>query len=155
MPASNAADSGRVHAIWIKRFRRGPMDPVPEAELVAGRGLVGNANQGGRRQVTIIAREAWDAVTRELGVAIDPATRRANLLVSGVDLANSRGRVLRVGECRLRVYGETKPCWQMEEAKAGLQAALRPEWRGGAFAEVLDHGRVAVGDPVGWAAEDE
>ena len=126
------------------------MDPAREAQLVAGRGIVGNANQGGKRQVTIISREAWDVVTRELGAEVPPQTRRANLLVSGVELANTRGRVLRVGECRVRVYGETRPCWQMEEAHAGLQSALRPDWRGGAFAEVLDDGRIAVGDPVEW-----
>ncbi|MDQ3998429.1 MAG: MOSC domain-containing protein [Gemmatimonadota bacterium] len=146
--------SAVLESIWIKRFKRGPMDPAREAQLVAGRGIVGNANQGGKRQVTIISREAWDAVTRELGAEVPPQTRRANLLVSGVELANTRGRVLRVGECRVRVYGETKPCWQMEEAHAGLQSALRPDWRGGAFAEVLDDGRIAVGDSVEWIEED-
>jgi MOSC domain-containing protein YiiM len=148
-----AVSSARLESIWIKRFRRGPMDPAREATLVTGRGIVGNANQGGKRQVTIITREAWQAVERELGENVAPATRRANLLVSGVDLAETRGRVLRIGACRLRVYGETKPCWQMEEAHAGLQAALRPEWRGGAFAEVLDGGQIAVGDNVEWVED--
>lgn len=50
---------GRLEAIWIKRAKRGPMDPAPRARLVAGRGIAGNANQGGRRQVTVIARETW------------------------------------------------------------------------------------------------
>jgi len=129
------------------------MDPAREARLVAGRGIVGNANQGGKRQVTIISREAWDNVSRELGADVDPATRRANLMVSGLELAKTRGRVLRVGACRLRIYGETKPCWQMEEARTGLQDALRPDWRGGVFAEVLDDGTIAVGDVVEWAEE--
>jgi MOSC domain-containing protein YiiM len=145
------APPGRLESIWVKRFRGGPMSPVPSAQLVAGRGIVDNANQGGRRQVTIIAREAWDEVTQELGVALDPRTRRANLLVSGVALASSRGRVLRIGACRIRVYGETRPCRQMEEAHAGLEAALEPDWRGGVFAEVLDDGRVQVGDVVAWS----
>jgi MOSC domain-containing protein YiiM len=130
------------------------MDSTREARLVAGRGIVGNANQGGKRQVTIISREAWDAVTGELGADLDPSTRRANLLVSGVHLAKTRGRVLRVGGCRLRVYGETKPCRQMEEARPGLQTALGPDWRGGVFAEVLDDGTIAVGDPVEWQEDD-
>jgi MOSC domain-containing protein YiiM len=145
----------RLESIWVKRFRDGPMDPVREARLVTGRGIVGNANQGGRRQVTIISREAWDAVERELGETVPPATRRANLLVRGIELANTRGRVLRIGQCRVRVYGETKPCRQMEEARAGLQSALQPEWRGGVFAEALDDGVIAVGDPVEWIPEDE
>jgi MOSC domain-containing protein YiiM len=38
----------------------------------------------------------------------------------------------------------------MDEATPGLQAALRPNWRGGVFAQVLDGGIVRVGDPVEW-----
>ncbi len=145
---------GRLESIWIKRFRHGPMDRATEAQLIAGRGIVGNANQGGKRQVTIIAREAWDAAERELAETVAPETRRANLLVTGIELAKSRGRVLRIGACRVRIYGETKPCWQMEEAHAGLQSALRPDWRGGVFSGVLDDGRIAVGDPVEWVEDN-
>ncbi|AHG88314.1 MOSC domain containing protein [Gemmatirosa kalamazoonensis] len=147
--------SGRVEGIWLKRMRRGPMDAVAEASLVAGRGLVGNANQGGKRQVTLIEREAWDAMMRELGAALPPTTRRANVMVSGFPLARSRGRVLRVGGCRLRVYGETKPCERMEEALPGLRATMFPEWRGGAFAEVLDDGTIRVGDDIQWEDGEE
>jgi MOSC domain-containing protein YiiM len=147
--------SGRVEGIWLKRMRRGPMDAVAEASLVAGRGLVGNANQGGKRQVTLIEREAWDAMMRELGAALPPTTRRANVMVSGFPLARSRGRVLRVGGCRLRVYGETKPCERMEEALPGLRATMFAEWRGGAFAEVLDDGTIRVGDDIQWEDGEE
>ncbi|MDQ3488193.1 MAG: MOSC domain-containing protein [Acidobacteriota bacterium] len=136
-------------AIWIKRVKRGPMDPASTATLDT-KGLLGNANRGGRRQVTLISRERWDAVMATLGVPVAPSTRRANLMVSGVDLEKSRGRVLRVGATRLRVNGETRPCWQMEEAQPGLQAALDKGWGGGAFAEVLDGGEIHVGDAVSW-----
>jgi MOSC domain-containing protein YiiM len=142
--------SGRLEAIWIKRAHRGPMDAVPAAELRAGRGLGGNADQGRKRQVTIIEREVWERLTRELGADVPPAARRANLLVSGTPLVETRGRVLRVGVCRLRIAGETRPCEQMDEAYPGLRNAMRPHWGGGAFAEVLDDGTIAIGDPVDW-----
>ncbi len=142
---------GRLERIWVKRFHRGPMDPTDAADLRRGAGIVGNADQRGWRQVTIIAAADWDRIIEALGTAVDPGERRANLLVSGIALARTRDRVLRVGRCRLRVRGETRPCEQMDEAAPGLRAALGPEWRGGVFAEVLDDGHIAVGDPVAWA----
>lgn len=142
--------AGRLEAIWIKRAHRGKMDPAERAELVAGRGIVGNADQGRARQVTLIARERWDELMDGLRARVDPSARRANFLLSGVALAETRGRVLRVGGVRLRVRGETRPCERMDEALPGLQAAMREAWGGGVFAEVLDDGAVSVGDPVRW-----
>jgi MOSC domain-containing protein YiiM len=140
--------TGRIEAIWIKRAKRGPMDPVEDATLVADRGIVGNADQGGRRQVTIIERETWDTMMRELDAHVDPAARRANLMVSGVRLAASRGMILDVGACRIRIMGETRPCEQMDEALPGLRRAMANPWRGGAFGVILDDGDIRVGDPV-------
>ena len=139
---------GRLEAIWIKRAHRGPMDRVERAEVRAGRGLVGSADQRGRRQVTIVDSRAWEAAVAALGVSVDPSARRANLLVSGVPLARSRGRTLRIGTCEFRINGETRPCERMDEAQPGLRAALGPEWRAGVYAQVLHDGELAVGDPV-------
>ena len=142
--------AGRVERIWVKRAKGGPMDPAQRARAIAGRGLLGNADQGGRRQVTIIAREVWDALRAEVDPRIAPVMRRANVLVSGVDLAETRGRVLQLGPIRVRVLGETRPCEQMDAAVPGLRRALESGWRGGVFGEVLDDGELAVGDPVRW-----
>jgi MOSC domain-containing protein YiiM len=125
------------------------MDPVDAATL-DDKGIAGNANRGGRRQVTIIAQERWDELMRDLGARLPPSARRANLMVSGVSLQDSRGRILRVGSTRLLINGETRPCEQMEAAHAGLQALMRDRWGGGAFAEVVDGGEISVGDPVEW-----
>ena len=139
-----------MDAIWIKRAHRGPMDSVAVASLRAGRGIVGSADQGGRRQLTIMEREVWDALMDEMGAVVPPSSRRANLLVSGVALARSRGRTLRIGACRVRIGGETTPCERMDEAFPGLRTAMIPAWRGGAHAEVLDDGDIQVGTAVEW-----
>jgi MOSC domain-containing protein YiiM len=142
--------SGRVEALWTKRAHRGVMDAHGEVRFVAGRGIEGNTCRSSTRQVTIIAKEQWDAMMRELGGALDPAARRANIMVSGVTLAQSRGRVLRLGGVRVRIRGETRPCERMDEALDGLRDAMDAEWRGGAFGEVLDDGAVRVGDEAAW-----
>lgn len=126
------------------------MDPAPRARLAAGRGIVGNADQGGKRQVTIISGDVFDALRADLGPGLDPAMRRANLMVRGIALARTRGRTLAIGGVRVRIHGETRPCDRMDEALPGLRAALGPDWRGGVFGEVLDDGDIAVGDTVRW-----
>ena len=126
------------------------MDSVETGTLVAGRGLAGNADQGRRRQVTLIELEVWERLMQEVGGSISPAARRANLMVNGIELAESRDRVLRVGACRLRVGGETRPCERMDEALSGLREAMARNWGGGVFVQVLDDGEIAVGDEVEW-----
>jgi MOSC domain-containing protein YiiM len=144
------AMAGRLEAIWIKRSHRGPMDPVSAGRLVAGRGLVGNADQGRRRQITLIETEAWERLMQELEGSISPAARRANLMVSGIQLAGTPNRVLRVGTCRLRLGGETRPCERMDEALPGLRAAMGRGGGGGVFGQVLDDGEITVGDDIAW-----
>jgi MOSC domain-containing protein YiiM len=126
------------------------MDPVHEARARQDQGLDGNANQGGKRQVTVIAQEAIDAASAELDRKVPPSARRANLMVRGLDLKDSRGRILRIGELRLLIHGETRPCERMDEAIPGLRQALDPDWRGGVYGAVLADGTIRLGDPAEW-----
>ncbi len=102
----------------------------------------------GRRQITILAREAWEQACAELGQALDWTVRRANLLVEGLDFADSTGSQLSIGpSVVLEITGETEPCRRME-IHSGLRAALAPGWRGGVTCRVVRGGLIRAGDPV-------
>jgi MOSC domain-containing protein YiiM len=145
---------GRLEAIWIKRAHRCAMDATHEARLDE-RGLAGTVDRSRRRQVTILEREQWRRLMGELHADVDPSSRRANLLISAITLYNTRGRVLRIGRARLTIGGETTPCERMDEALPGLQQAMRGQWAGGVFAQVLTPGVIRVGDRVAWEANEE
>ena len=142
--------AGRLEKIWAKRFRRGPVDAQSTAQVRARPSLLDNCGQGGFRQITIISQEQCQTVTATMGVKAEPSIRRANLLVSGINLEKSRGKVLIVGLFRLKVNGETRPGERMDEALHGLRAALDSHWAGGVYAEVLNDAVITTGDQVSW-----
>lgn len=84
---------------------------------------------------------------RALGDAdVDPSARRANVMISGCDLADSRHRVLCLGDVRIEIRGETRPCERMDDAHTGLRRVMAEPWNGGVYGIVLDDGVIRVGD---------
>ena len=123
------------------------MVELAEAEISVESGMAGDARGALRgRQVTVLGRESWDAACGDLGRELPWTTRRANIYVEGLDLADSVGKTLVVGGATLTVTGETDPCARMDEQAAGLTAALGPDWRGGVTCTVAQPGAVSVGD---------
>lgn len=141
---------GELKSIWIKPAKGEPMNAADAASLVTGKGIEGNYNQGGKRQVTIIEQENWEKMMEELGADLCASTRRANFLVQDIGLEESAGQILQIGDIKIHIRGETVPCGQMDASYQGLRDAMVPEWRGGAYGEVLDDGEVKVGDAVRW-----
>jgi MOSC domain-containing protein YiiM len=138
--------SGKVEALWIKRAHRGVMDGAESVTLVEGKGIGTDANFGrSKRQVTVIEKEVFDRIRSDLP-EVEPYMRRANIMVSGIRLENTRNQVLHLGDVRIRLIGETRPCERMDAQVPGLTAALDPHWNGGAYGVVLDDGEVSVGD---------
>ncbi len=137
--------------ILLKPVKGEPMQEVASARALADHGLAGNAERGGPRQVTVLALEDWEAANAESGAALDAEVRRANLVVTGLTgLADTAGRVLRIGGARLEVTGETKPCRFMDAAHHGLRAAMSTDWRGGLTCVALNDADLGVGDSVAW-----
>ncbi len=140
----------KLLGIWGRQEWGGEMKPYPSANLVADKGMREDASFGSKRQITIIEESVWNSVNANLGANLPPETRRANLLIRGLNLKETEGKVLQIGACRVKIRGETKPCELMDQFFDGLRGGLKPDWNGGAWGDVLDSGKISIGDPVRW-----
>lgn len=141
---------GKVIGIATRDKKRAPMVVYASAKISFDKG-VGDDSRGlvrGDRQVTVMTVESWAAVCAELDRKLHWTTRRANILIEGVDLENTKGNLLRIGKFMLEITGELKPCGRMDEQKEGLTKALTPNWRGGVMCKILSEGIVSEGNEV-------
>jgi len=140
---------GALLSIAVRDASRVPMKSLDEAAVTRAAGVAGDfRGTVPGRQVTVVVREAWEAACAELDTELPWTTRRANLLVEGMDLAGTTGSKLVIGDVVLEITGETDPCGRMEEALPGLKEALTPEWRAGVMCTVEKEGTIRVGDSV-------
>ncbi|MEW5687147.1 MAG: MOSC domain-containing protein [Pseudomonadota bacterium] len=138
---------GRVTWIGLRPARREPMVPVEAADLVEGRGAVGDrySRKDGGRQITLIQAEDLAAIASYLGRDVSPTDLRRNIVTAGVNLLALKGRRFRLGDTILEHSGECHPCSRMEETFGpGGYNAVRG--RGGITARVVSSGCVRVGD---------
>jgi MOSC domain-containing protein YiiM len=140
---------GRLAGIARRENKRAPMETLESAQISAKTG-VANDSRGkpGDRQVTLLSARDWQAACVDIGQEAPWTTRRANLFIEDFDLPKEPGRIVAIGDVRLRTTIEIKPCSRMDEQVPGLTDALQPDWRGGAGCEVLQGGTITVGDAV-------
>ena len=140
----------KIQAIAIKNRPRVAMQLIDNASVTVSNGILGDFRGTQlNRQITILSQDTWQKVCDELDADLPWTTRRANLLVDGVEFsADYVGKTVRIGDVELLVTVETAPCSNMDAQHAGLTAALTPDWRGGICCNVLKGGTINKGDPV-------
>ena len=128
------------------------MEPLRQGVISADQGLSGDCRgKPGKRQVTVLSEAQWQQTCAAIGQDLEWTTRRANLLVNGITFGpEDVGRVLAVGDARLRVSYECDPCHRMDAAAKGLRTALEADWRGGVCCRVEQGAIIQLGDPVRW-----
>jgi MOSC domain-containing protein YiiM len=139
---------GTVKGIAVRDASRAPMKEQQQVEVTLQHGIVQDYRGTGLRQVTFLDIGQWQEVLAELGIDLPWYTRRANILIEGIDLPATVGWRLQVGACRFAIGGETTPCERMDELQPGLRRILTPALRGGVWGKVLQGGVLRVGDEV-------
>lgn len=141
---------GTLKGIATRKQTKAPMDEHDRADITFEAG-VGSDSRGkiqGKRQVTVLSAESWAACCLEMNENMLWTTRRANLLISGIELQNTKGKRLRIGTCELEITAELVPCSRMDAQYEGLTKTLESEWRGGVCCRILSEGEVKLGDAV-------
>src|SRR5688572_12347446 len=128
--------TGRVMSLHLHPPAPGdPLQPVPCADLVQGKGLQGEPRYFGRvsrttgepnrRQVTLIEREQIAEHAATLGLeSIPPGAVRSNIETSGINLVELLGKEIEIGEALLLLYAPRDPCAKMDAICQGLRALM-------------------------------
>ena len=156
--------TGTVLEIWRTPTAAAPMERLPAALLVVGRGLDGDryASGGGtwarypdlEKQLTLIDGGDVAAVAAEVGVPLTPGDTRRNLVTVGVDLPALVGRWFAVGDALLFGVKRCPPCAHLERL-TGARLVKAMVHRGGINAAVFAGAPVAEGAIVRPVSEEE
>lgn len=142
--------AGAVQWIGVRPARDVPMVATDRVQARAGGGLTGDRYAGGsgKRGLTLIQAEHLPVIATLAGLAaVEAATLRRNVVVSGIALVALKQRRFRIGEVVLEGTGPCDPCSRMEDALgAGGYNAMRGH--GGLCARIIEGGSFAVGDAV-------
>ena len=150
MPDAIIDRRGTVLGIARRDVKRGPMVPLEQVEISTSAGVTGDTRgKPGLRQVTVLSASAWLEACASAATDLPWLARRANLLIDGLDLRDTAGAVLHLGDhIELLVTGELDPCERMDAAAPGLRRALTDDWRGGVTCRVQRGGMLTVGAAV-------
>jgi cyclic pyranopterin phosphate synthase len=143
-----ATTRGRIKAISVSKEKGTQKINVPEAELKADFGLVGDAHAGNwHRQVSLLAAESIEKMVAK-GAKVSPGNFAENITTEGIDLLKlSLGSRLRLGgSVELEVTQFGKKCHSRCEIFKQVGDCIMP--REGIFAKVAAPGRIRVGDVI-------
>jgi MOSC domain-containing protein YiiM len=138
----------KLTAIYTSAKAGDPMRAVESIQAIAGRGLEGDRYFGATKkkgqQVTLIEREAVEALGRDYGVPLAVGNARRNLVTDGVALNHLVGREFTIGDVRLRGVRLCEPCTHLQQL-TGVKVLPGLVHRGGLRAEILQGGELKPG----------
>jgi len=143
-----AAIKGRIKAISVSKQKGMQKVNVPEAELRAGHGIVGDAHAGDwDRQISLLEIECIEIMAAK-GAKVFPGAFAENITTEGIDLTTLKlGEKLRLGpdvEIKITQFG--KKCHGRCKIYEQIGDCIMP--REGVFARVSRGGLITVGNVI-------
>lgn len=137
-----------VLAVCVSDVRGVQKHPVPEAELRAGHGIVGDAHAGDwHRQVSLLSKESVTRLQEKIEIPLHDGDFAENILVDGLRVYELPvGTRLTIGTAECEVTQIGKECHQDCPIRRAAGDCVMP--REGIFVRVLRSGRVRPGDEI-------
>lgn len=151
--------AGKVVGIFIAGKKEKKPKSVKSVEVVAHRGLVGDRYftnsgtfsdaepHGPGREVTLIEMENVDLLQNSIHKEVNPALLRRNVLTQGIRINDLVGREFMIGNIRLLGVRLCHPCAHLQRL-SGWRVKEYLKEKGGLRADILENGRIHVGDTV-------
>ncbi len=135
----------RVVSVNISSEKGGGKHPAPEAMLVSGLGIEGDAHAGGERQISLLAQESISKAVASF--KLDAGDFGENITTEGIDLTAMRiGERLLIGAALVQISHIGKICHLPCAIGERLGECVMP--KEGVFAKVVRGGRAAAGEGV-------
>jgi MOSC domain-containing protein YiiM len=136
-----------------------PMQPLLEAEALAGEGLRGDRYRDGigfysatptdpgARELTLIEEEELSAIELDTGLSFSAHEHRRNITTRAIRLDPLLGRRFRIGEVICEGVRACPPCRHLEKV-TGKMVMHAMVHRGGLRARIVEGGCIRVGDAI-------
>ncbi len=137
------------------------MRPRDKVQAVPRRGLEGDRyfygaggfssrSTPGREvtEVTLIEAEVIEHLQRDLGIEVEAADSRRNIVTRGVSLNSLVGSEFQVGQVRLVGAGLCEPCVSLVKSIENRHLLRGLVHKGGLRARIVTRGTIALGDAV-------
>lgn len=150
---SPESTKGKIYRISVSAEVGTKKANVPQAQLVARFGILGDAHAGSDRQVSLLPHESFAKINND-ALTVEPGEFAENITTEGISFSSAVvGQRLFIGNSvELLITQIGKECHEGCYIRQVVGDCIMP--REGVFAQVIQGGLIQVGDRIGWHHND-
>ena len=142
----------KVYQIGISDSYNKNIEQKEIIDLIAGKGIVGDRYfrdfNGDNEQITLIESENVDYYNNKFKKNFKYLDFRRNIVTKSILLNDLIGRILIIGEIKIRVNNLCRPCKDLQNKLGESNIIKEFLRRGGVRCEILTSGKIKVGDEI-------
>ena len=142
----------KVYQIGISDSYNKNIEQKEIIDLIAGKGIVGDRYfrdfNGENEQITLIESENIDYYNNKFKKNFKYLDFRRNIVTKSILLNDLIGRILIIGEIKIRVNNLCRPCKDLQNKLGESNIIKEFLRRGGVRCEILTSGKIKVGDEI-------